>query len=56
MRGKIRAVNQLDRKILAELQAEGRLSLTELASRVSLTVSPVHRRVRDLEQSGVITG
>jgi DNA-binding Lrp family transcriptional regulator len=46
----------LDRKILAELQSEGRLSLTDLASRVGLTVSPAHRRVRDLEQSGVIAG
>jgi DNA-binding Lrp family transcriptional regulator len=49
-------VDRLDRKILAELQSEGRLSLTDLASRVGLTVSPAHRRVRDLEQSGVITG
>lgn len=49
-------MDRLDRKILAELQTEGRLSLTDLASRVGLTVSPAHRRVRDLEQSGVITG
>ncbi len=46
----------LDRKILAVLQSEGRLSLTDLAARVGLTVSPAHRRVRDLEQSGAITG
>ena len=55
-RGRIQVVDRLDRKILAELQSEGRLSLTDLASRVGLTVSPAHRRVRDLEQSGVITG
>src|SRR6185437_15302584 len=46
----------LDRKILAELQANGRLSLTDLAARVGLTVSPAHRRVRDLERSGAIVG
>ena len=33
-------MDRLDRKILAELQSEGRLSLTDLASRVGLTVSP----------------
>jgi len=48
-------VDRLDRKILAELQSEGRLSLTDLATRVGLSVSPVHRRVRDIEQSGAIT-
>ncbi|KGD72407.1 AsnC family transcriptional regulator [Tatumella morbirosei] len=45
-----------DRKILAELQLDGRLSLTELADRVNLSLSPCHRRVRALEQDGVITG
>ncbi|ARU94820.1 Lrp/AsnC family transcriptional regulator [Tatumella citrea] len=45
-----------DRKILAELQSDGRLSLTELADRVNLSLSPCHRRVRALEQDGVITG
>ena len=46
----------LDRKILAELQADGRLSLTDLAARVGLTISPAHRRVRDLEQTAAILG
>ncbi|MDJ0356620.1 Lrp/AsnC family transcriptional regulator [Paenarthrobacter sp. PH39-S1] len=49
-------MDALDRKILAELQSDGRLSLTDLAARVSLTLSPTHRRVRDLERSGAITG
>jgi DNA-binding Lrp family transcriptional regulator len=49
-------VDRLDRRILAELQAEGRLSLTDLASRVGLTLSPAHRRLRELEESGAITG
>lgn len=50
------AVDALDRKILAELQMDGRLSVTDLASRVGLTVSPTHRRMRDLEAAGAIVG
>ncbi|MCB1263012.1 MAG: Lrp/AsnC family transcriptional regulator [Mycolicibacterium insubricum] len=49
-------MDALDRKILAELQVQGRLSTTDLASRVGLTVAPTHRRVRDLEASGAIVG
>jgi DNA-binding Lrp family transcriptional regulator len=45
-----------DRRILAELQRDGRLTLTELAERVRLSVSPCHRRLRALEQSGAIAG
>lgn len=46
----------VDRKILAELQHDGRQSLTDLAGRVGLSLSPCHRRVRALEHSGVILG
>jgi DNA-binding Lrp family transcriptional regulator len=49
-------MDDVDRRILAELQADGRLTLTELAGRVSLSVSPCHRRLRELERSGIITG
>lgn len=49
-------MDALDRQIIAELQLDGRQSLTELAGRVGLTVSPAHRRVRDLESARVITG
>ncbi|SEB37858.1 DNA-binding transcriptional regulator, Lrp family [Paramicrobacterium humi] len=49
-------MDAVDRKILAELQNDGRLSLTELAERVKLSLSPCHRRLRALEQSGAITG
>ncbi|MFJ5225290.1 Lrp/AsnC family transcriptional regulator [Streptomyces sp. NPDC088400] len=49
-------MDDLDRKILAELQRDGRLTVTELAARVKLSVSPCHRRVRDLERSGAIRG
>ena len=49
-------MDKTDRKILAELQSDGRLSVTELAERIGLSLSPCHRRVRALEQSGVISG
>ena len=49
-------VDYVDRTILAELQADGRLTVTELADRVRLTPGPCHRRLRELERSGVITG
>lgn len=49
-------MDELDRKILAELQLDGRMSLTDLASRVGLTLSPAHRRVRELEQTSAIVG
>jgi DNA-binding Lrp family transcriptional regulator len=49
-------MNELDRKILAELQLDGRLSVTDLAARIGLSLSPCHRRVRAMEQSGVIRG
>lgn len=49
-------MDALDRKILTELQLDGRLTVTELAARVGLSVSPCHRRVRDLERAGAIRG
>ena len=49
-------MNKLDKKILAHLQAEGRLPVTELAERIGLSVSPCHRRVKVLEDTGVIQG
>jgi DNA-binding Lrp family transcriptional regulator len=49
-------MDAVDRKILAELQAEGRLTVTELAERVSLSVAPCHRRLRELERTRAIRG
>ena len=46
----------LDRQILAELQADGRMSNVELAARVGLTAPPCLRRLRALEQRGAIKG
>ena len=54
--GRISPVDRLDRKILAVLQDDGRLTVTELAARVGLSVSPCHRRLRELERSGAIRG
>ncbi|MGF6108919.1 Lrp/AsnC family transcriptional regulator [Pseudomonas frederiksbergensis] len=49
-------MDRTDRKILSELQKDGRLSVTELADRVGLSLSPCHRRVKALEESGVLLG
>jgi DNA-binding Lrp family transcriptional regulator len=49
-------MDRIDRQILAELQIDGRLTITELADRVRLTPGPCHRRLRELERSGIITG
>ena len=43
-----------DRRILRELQRDGRLTNAELAERVNLSPSPCLRRVRNLEKAGVI--
>ncbi len=50
------AIDAIDREIVAELEAEGRLTVTALADRVRLSVAPCHRRLRELERVGVIRG
>jgi Lrp/AsnC family transcriptional regulator, leucine-responsive regulatory protein len=49
-------VEETDRAILSALAGDGRLSYTDLAEKVGLSVSAVHQRVRRLEQRGVIRG
>ena len=49
-------MDRLDNAILRELAGDGRLTNVELADRVGLTPAPCLRRVRRLEESGVITG
>lgn len=49
-------MDDVDKHILAELQSDARLTLTELADRVGLSLSPCHRRLRALESSGAISG
>ncbi|PRC94200.1 Transcriptional regulator [Solimicrobium silvestre] len=47
-------LDKIDRKILAILQADGRLSNQEVAERVNLSSSPCLRRIKRLEELGVI--
>ncbi|MFM0716639.1 Lrp/AsnC family transcriptional regulator [Paraburkholderia strydomiana] len=49
-------IDAIDRRILAILQENGRLSNQEIAERVNLSPSPCLRRIRRLEESGVIRG
>ena len=49
-------MDAIDRRILAILQGNGRLSNQEIAERVNLSPSPCLRRIRRLEESGVIRG
>ena len=49
-------LDDIDRKILAELQADGRMTNVELASRVGISAPPCLRRVRTLEEQGYIRG
>jgi Lrp/AsnC family leucine-responsive transcriptional regulator len=48
-------LDAVDRKILAQLQTDGRMSLSDLAGKVGLSPSPCLRRVRILEREGVIS-
>ena len=50
------ALDRIDKALLAALQVNARLTVAELAESVSLTTSPCWRRVKILEESGIITG
>jgi Lrp/AsnC family transcriptional regulator len=49
-------IDDIDRRLLAELQRDGTLSVDQLSERVSLSRNACWRRVRRLEEDGVITG
>lgn len=49
-------LDAIDRRILAALQADGRMSTLEVAARVGLSPTPCSRRIRRLEEAGVIEG
>jgi|HubBroStandDraft_2_1064218.scaffolds.fasta_scaffold04093_5 DNA-binding Lrp family transcriptional regulator len=49
-------MDSIDRRIIAELQRDGRLSNVDLAERVGLTPAPCLRRVKRLEGDGIILG
>ncbi len=49
-------LDQIDRRILAELQEDGRMTNVELARRAGISAPPCLRRVRRLEEAGIIRG
>lgn len=49
-------MDDVDRRIIAELQIDGRISATELSDRVALSLSATSERLRRLRASGVIAG
>lgn len=50
------ALDAIDRRILAELQDDGRMTNVELARRAGISAPPCLRRVRRLEEAGIIRG
>ena len=50
------SLDRTDKALLSALQGNARLTVAELSERVSLTTSPCWRRVKMLEDSGLITG
>jgi Lrp/AsnC family leucine-responsive transcriptional regulator len=52
----INGIDGYDRNILGHLQSNGRISNQDLADRIGLSPSPCLRRVRALEEAGIITG
>ena len=49
-------IDAIDRRILAELQRDGRATIQDLAGRVGLSASPCLRRIRLLEEAGILKG
>ena len=52
----IRTLDRLDRRILALLQQDGRMSMKDLAEQVGLSITPCIERVKRMERDGVIMG
>lgn len=52
----MRPLDRIDRRIIAALQRDGRIAITELAQQVGLSPTPCADRVRRLEREGIITG
>lgn len=49
-------LDDIDRRILRQLQADGRMSIQQISDGIGLSPTPVARRVRALEDRGIITG
>ena len=54
--GDMPVLDAIDRRILSELQADGRMTNVELARRAGISAPPCLRRVRRLEEAGIIRG
>ena len=54
MAARSRELDKIDRKILRILQAEGRISFTELGERVGLSTTPCWRRINRLQEAGIV--
>jgi Lrp/AsnC family leucine-responsive transcriptional regulator len=54
--GHIMEIDRFDRQILQVIQQDGRISNQDLADRIGLSPSPCLRRVRALEEAGIVTG
>ncbi|WP_287497616.1 Lrp/AsnC ligand binding domain-containing protein [Pandoraea sp. CB10b_02] len=52
----IRTLDRLDRRILALLQQDGRMSMKDLSEQVGLSITPCIERVKRMERDGVIMG
>ena len=49
-------MDEIDRRIIDAVQGDGRITINDLAARIGLSPSPCARRVRLLEESGIIKG
>lgn len=49
-------IDAIDKQLLRLLQTQARMSITELAERVNLSATPCARRIKRLEEAGIITG
>ena len=56
MKEDLPGLDQVDRRILLELQQDGRMTNVEIARRADITAPPCLRRVRRLEEAGIIRG
>jgi Lrp/AsnC family transcriptional regulator, leucine-responsive regulatory protein len=52
----VRALDRIDLRVLKELQKNARISMTELAEMVDLSITPCAERIKRLERDGFITG
>lgn len=49
-------VDETDLRILAALQKSGKIKMAELAEQVNMSISPCHRRIKRMEEEGIIQG